>query len=509
MTTRPSLRVEQAELRARMRTAGMSHDEIAVEFARRYQLRPRTAYRVAHGWTQTQAANHINAHAARTGLDPSGAATMTGPRLSELENWPLPNNRRRPTPQILALLAEVYDTSIHNLIDLDDREHLPPADNLLISKTTKTMRVRPEELPKPRDAAQVEIVGNGIRTPAPAMVSPAADVTASLGGGFDRQAELLDVGLRLQYFTGPSTQTPFLDYLDGFIEDCVASYEARGPALLMPLVVRQRKGVQTLVEGWQLPRDRIRMLRAAGQLSGLAGYMAVNLGDFPLARAYCLEAFTLAVAVEDSDLAAWVRGTESLCAYYAGDYRLALELAREGQTHAAGGPQAIRLAINGEARALGQLGDRDGVREAVGRAFDLAEDTELPEGMSPCISFGAYSLARIAANAATAHVGTGDTALVQSYAQTASSMPGADRSRWSDVLITLDVATALTAGADPEPEHSATLGVEALTRAGAAPIESIRQRGQELARRTAPWRTLPAVAELAEVSQALPHSTPR
>ncbi|WP_239379858.1 hypothetical protein [Frankia sp. CIT1] len=237
--------------------------------------------------------------------------------------------------------------------------------------------------------------------------------------------------------------------------------------------------------------------------------MAVNLGDFRLARAYCVEAFTLALAVEDSDLAAWVRGTESLCAYYAGDYRLALERAREGQIYAAGGPQAIRLAVNGEACALGQLGDRDGVREAVGRAFDLAEGAELPDGMSPCISFGSYSLARIAANAATAHVGTGETALVQRYAQTASSMPGADRSRWSDVLITLDVATALTAGADPDPEHSAALGVGALTRAGAAPIESIRQRGRELARRTAPWWTLPAVAELAEVSQALAHGAPR
>ncbi|WP_239312306.1 hypothetical protein, partial [Frankia sp. Cj3] len=386
--TRPSLRVEQAELRARMRTAGMSHDEIAVEFARRYQLRPRAAYRVAHGWTQTQAANHINAHAARTGLDPHGAATMTGPRLSELENWPLPNNRRRPTPQILALLAEVYGTGIHNLIDLDDREHLTPADALLISKMPRTVRVRPEELPKPRDASQVERAGEGISPSAPAMVSPAMDVTASRGGGYDRQAELLDVGVRLRYFAGPSVQTPFLDYLDGFVEDCVVSYEARGPAALMPLVVRQRKGVQALVEGWQLPRDRIQLLRSAGRLSGLAGYMAVNLGDFPLARAYCVEAFTLALAVEDADLAAWVRGTESLCAYYAGDYRLALERAREGQTYAAGGPQAIRLAVNGEARALGQLGDRAGVREAVGRAFDLAEGAELPEGMSPCISFG-------------------------------------------------------------------------------------------------------------------------
>ncbi|KLL10586.1 hypothetical protein BL254_17755 [Protofrankia sp. BMG5.30] len=47
-----SQRVEQDELRARMRAVGMSHDEIAIEFARRYKLRPRTAHRVAHGWTQ-------------------------------------------------------------------------------------------------------------------------------------------------------------------------------------------------------------------------------------------------------------------------------------------------------------------------------------------------------------------------------------------------------------------------------------------------------------------------
>ncbi|MEX5713383.1 hypothetical protein AB1484_35460, partial [Parafrankia sp. FMc6] len=80
--SRTSLRAEQDELRARMRAVGMSHDEIAIEFARRFNYRPRAAHRVAHGWTQQQAASHINAHAARTGLDPHGTAPMTAPRLS-------------------------------------------------------------------------------------------------------------------------------------------------------------------------------------------------------------------------------------------------------------------------------------------------------------------------------------------------------------------------------------------------------------------------------------------
>jgi hypothetical protein len=115
-----------------MRAVGMSHDEIAVSFARRYRLRPRAANRAARGWTQQQAANHINAHAARIGLDSHGLAPMTGPRLSELEHWPLPAHRRRPTPQILALLADVYGCNVHSLLDLDNLEKLPPADLLLL-----------------------------------------------------------------------------------------------------------------------------------------------------------------------------------------------------------------------------------------------------------------------------------------------------------------------------------------------------------------------------------------
>ncbi|OAA18135.1 hypothetical protein UG55_112711 [Frankia sp. EI5c] len=81
-----SLRAEQDDLRGRMRDRGMTHQEIAAEFARRYRLRPRAAHRHAFGWTLTQAADRINAYAAEHGLDPAGKAPMTGPRLCELEN---------------------------------------------------------------------------------------------------------------------------------------------------------------------------------------------------------------------------------------------------------------------------------------------------------------------------------------------------------------------------------------------------------------------------------------
>ena len=67
----PSLRTEQAGLRDRMRGYGLGYDQIAGEFARRYRLRPRLAWRHAYGWSLSEAAARINvtaANRASTGL---------------------------------------------------------------------------------------------------------------------------------------------------------------------------------------------------------------------------------------------------------------------------------------------------------------------------------------------------------------------------------------------------------------------------------------------------------
>jgi len=134
-----SLRGEQRALREQMRALGLSHRQIAVEFARRYRLRPRAAWRHAYGWSLKESAERISDYAARSGLDPDGATVaMTAPHLSEYENWPGPGARpagRRPTPYLLALLASVYECAVHDLLDLADYEHMSPADKLIIDKT--------------------------------------------------------------------------------------------------------------------------------------------------------------------------------------------------------------------------------------------------------------------------------------------------------------------------------------------------------------------------------------
>ena len=105
-----SLRGQQRALREEMRGLGMSHRHIAGEFARRYRLRPRAAWRHSHGWSLTEAAEQINDYAARTGLDDGVTVAMTAAHLCEHENWPGEGPTpagRRPTPYLLSLLSAV------------------------------------------------------------------------------------------------------------------------------------------------------------------------------------------------------------------------------------------------------------------------------------------------------------------------------------------------------------------------------------------------------------------
>jgi hypothetical protein len=106
---------------------------------------------------------------------------------------------------------------------------------------------------------------------------------------------------------------------------------------------------------------------------------------------------------------------QSFCEYYAGRYGDALSLAEDGLSYARGGPQSVRLTINGVARALGKLGDAEGVHRAVGEAYDLMSRNNAPGGVPSSITLDCYSQAQTASNAATAYVSLGLAERVQHY----------------------------------------------------------------------------------------------
>jgi len=283
------------------------------------------------------------------------------------------------------------------------------------------------------------------------------------------------------------------------VDDFVARYERVGPVKLAPLLARQRQQLETSIGECRSPGQRQRLFRVAGQVSGLLAYMAVNRGRYPLARAYCLEASHLATFAEDGDLLAWLNGTASFCEYYAGDYARAVELAREGLRISASGSQDVRLLINGEARALGKLGDVASVHAAVERAYAAAD--RLPEvpGVSPCVSFGTYSRARLASNAVTAYVDAGLPDHVALHADAALEEFDCSESSWSQALIRLDLANSIAASLDGDPAEASALIIAALDISGENPIASVVQRSRSFVRSTGKWRGIAAVDDAHDI----------
>src|SRR5260370_6689865 len=165
-----SLRAEQRALREKMRELGMSRRQIAIEFARRYRLRPRAAWRNAYGWSLTEAAEQISTYAARAGLDSGATVAMTAAHLCEHENWPGEGHEpagRRPTPYLLSLLAAAYGLTVHDLLDAADYEHMPAADRLILDQTT------PSDGRRSAEGAVTPAAGRSRRHPSTRSSSPA------------------------------------------------------------------------------------------------------------------------------------------------------------------------------------------------------------------------------------------------------------------------------------------------------------------------------------------------
>lgn len=127
---------EKRNLREQMRADGKSDREICAEFARAYRLRPRTAWRESRGWSLTEAARLINMYRSAQGMDPTGSASMTGAHLCEYEKWPgfVGNSPpgRKPSLQLLVVMAGAYGCEVIDLIDAEDRARLSPADLMIL-----------------------------------------------------------------------------------------------------------------------------------------------------------------------------------------------------------------------------------------------------------------------------------------------------------------------------------------------------------------------------------------
>ncbi|SMD01154.1 helix-turn-helix domain-containing protein [Lentzea albidocapillata] len=114
-----SLRQEQAALSATARSQHRTWIEIARNFSERYGVNMRTAFRLARGWTQREAAEHWNI---RWPTDTKSSKTF-----SYWETWPSPTGHE-PSIGVLNRLAELYECSTSDLVsDCADFRSSDPA----------------------------------------------------------------------------------------------------------------------------------------------------------------------------------------------------------------------------------------------------------------------------------------------------------------------------------------------------------------------------------------------
>lgn len=144
-------------------------------------------------------------------------------------------------------------------------------------------------------------------------------------------------------------------------------------------LLETQEHVFTLLEGRQKPTQTRDLYVLAGIASGLLAKASHDLRRPADAMTQARAAFVCADNADHLPLKAWIRGLQSLIAYWAGRPQEAAHYARRGselttQSDASGTVTVWLPAL--EARAAGQLGDRAGTYDALHRADEARAGAE-------------------------------------------------------------------------------------------------------------------------------------
>jgi tetratricopeptide (TPR) repeat protein len=486
-----SERREKRLLREQMRSMGLGYRDIAAEFARRYNTRPRAAWREAYGWSLQDTADRINAFRGDTGLDPGGLAAMTAPHLSEYETWPghRPEpSGRRPTPYLLAVLAAVYDCTVTDLIDLADRQHLRPADLLILDKYSQPASQQPrtgrrqaaqlvetsENAGNPEISPQVTgsreaLPGAGGMQAADALLPSVAVLRYSAQQGDDGSVRAWpgtewppDSAGRARLLRLDSMPTDQLDELLALLDQqwhaLVKTDNLLGPRAALG-GVRAHLGVIDALLRTARSATRARVLALGARYAESAAWLCEDAGEAAASRYWIGRSMEYAVEAGDRLMISWTLFRRSQQATADGDAAQVAGLAAAARREAGELPKPMLAAIlQQEAHAQALEQDEAACHASLDRAVELAAPDDLGDASGGHGSFCTPAYLEMQRGACWLRLGYPVRAIT-AYETAIRSLPAAYR---RDRGVALSGKAAAFAAAN-DPEQAALAARQALS----------------------------------------------
>ena len=182
---------------------------------------------------------------------------------------------------------------------------------------------------------------------------------------------------RFTLLASESTTPEAVDQLRDDVQRLALAYPQRPLAELLGDLAETQDTLFMLLERRQTPQQARQLHFLASVTSGLLAKASHDLAD---PHAAMLQARTAVLCADQADhngLRAWLRGLQSMVAYWAGRYAEAVRYAEQGTAFAgqAGGTTAVWLPVSA-ARAYAALGNSERALEAIRTAEDAWDRVE-------------------------------------------------------------------------------------------------------------------------------------
>lgn len=253
----------------------------------------------------------------------------------------------------------------------------------------------------PDPTSQHDLATVEVATPVPVAHEPVEDVV--------RQREVMMAAAesaRFAQFAEQSNVGPHtLEQFRADLARIATTYTNRPVYPIFVELRALRNRAFELLEGRQHPEQSRELHLVAGALCGMLANASLHLGWLPAAETQARTAFLCAELAGSNALRAWVRGTQSLVAYWDERPRVAVELAEDGWRYVPeAGTARVRLASI-EARAQARLRDQRAADNALARAEQARNEVR---GADEPGGVFAFPVGKQSLYAATARLWLGD-----------------------------------------------------------------------------------------------------